>query len=99
MALVELKHVDTGARYSVPEHMVAAAERNGFERFDPDAPRVVEDSEEETAAEEEDVPEEDTGEENLSDLTNDELRERLDERGLLTSGNKDDLVARLEESE
>lgn len=33
------------------------------------------------------------------DLTNDELRERLDEKGLSQSGNKADLIARLRASE
>ena len=38
----------------------------------------------------------DAGERTLEDLTNDELREMCAERDLKTSGNKDELVERLE---
>lgn len=37
-------------------------------------------------------------EQNLEDLTNDELRDMLRERGLLVSGNKKELVERLQEN-
>jgi hypothetical protein len=37
--------------------------------------------------------------ENLEDLTKDELQERLAALGLPTSGNKPDLIARLQENE
>lgn len=96
--LVELRHARTGARYSVPEELVPAAERNGFERYDPTA---APDTDEDTPEEEETLEEEETSEEevNLSELTNDELRDRLEARDLPTSGNKDELVARLENAE
>lgn len=42
---------------------------------------------------------EDTGEGEAKDPTNDELRAELKERGLPTTGNKDELLARLAESD
>lgn len=91
--LTELRSKRTGKRVRLPERMVAAAKKNGFV--------VV--GEEEPVPEQEPVqtPEAEVSEdeevEDTESKTVAELRALLAERGLPTSGNKAELVARLQE--
>lgn len=82
--LVYLTHPDTGASVRVPQRMVAGAERNGF---------VLKEA---RPIEHHNKPESDS-DDGLESLTKEQLQERLAAQDLPTSGNKDDLIARLRE--
>lgn len=90
--LIELRHVRTGKRARLPERMVPAAKKNGFEVVGEEPQPEPQAAEVEAEAPQEEV-------EGYESMTNAELRELLTERELPTSGTKAELVARLQENE
>lgn len=84
--LVYLTHPVTGASVRVPPRMVVGAEKNGFvlKEARPSEPHNKPESETES-------------DDGLESLTKEQLQERLAALDLPTSGNKDDLIARLRE--
>lgn len=87
--LVHLKHPGNGTSTRLPQHMVAAAEKNGFVRAKSKADKPKPTKPKSSEPEESD----------LAALNVPELKDRLRDQDLPTTGNKGDLVDRLEEAE